>query len=267
MKLIDNINFEIKQSKSIIGFSTEGGGSWKVWDRYLTIDGQKAYHIGNICGTCSFFFERLGGANKNIFPKGLSSVLRKGLDSLDKSFIDSISAIIPNGRYLLALTEINPRLITLGSQDDYFSYEQVKTWGMDGFWGLPHHPKVRYYRGLSKKMDSHNNLYEFIIPMFPQNWLDDETVNSYKNVIKSKARPTAVSISVLDVKEPAIVESNAEELLTHYCLAHYLIDGHHKVFAASILREPITLLSFIAIDEGISELDDIKHIMKNINKE
>ena len=56
----------IEKSASIIGFDTIGGGNWSEWDRYLTIAGKHAYHMGNICGTCQFFFERLNGANKSI---------------------------------------------------------------------------------------------------------------------------------------------------------------------------------------------------------
>jgi hypothetical protein len=31
--------------ESRIAFVTEGGGSWPAWDRFITLDGKKAYHI------------------------------------------------------------------------------------------------------------------------------------------------------------------------------------------------------------------------------
>jgi hypothetical protein len=50
------MKLSVRQSKSPLGFSTEGGGAWKEWDRFITFEGKKAYHIGNVCGTCPFFF-------------------------------------------------------------------------------------------------------------------------------------------------------------------------------------------------------------------
>ncbi|MEN9868439.1 MAG: hypothetical protein RL748_4029 [Pseudomonadota bacterium] len=49
--LLETKEIEVAESNSVLGFATEGGGAWKIWDRYLTIDGQHAYHIGNICWT------------------------------------------------------------------------------------------------------------------------------------------------------------------------------------------------------------------------
>ena len=76
-RIISKSSLKIEKSDSIISFQTTGGGTWEVWDRYLTIDGEKAYHIGNVCGTCSFFFERLGGANKSVSPIEVIKDLRR----------------------------------------------------------------------------------------------------------------------------------------------------------------------------------------------
>src|SRR5436305_11382443 len=66
-------------SNSRIGFATESGGNWPEWERFITVDGKKAYHIGNICGTCQFVFERMEGANDKLSPKELSAQLKEGL--------------------------------------------------------------------------------------------------------------------------------------------------------------------------------------------
>ena len=55
----------VTKSASCIAFQSEGGGAWKIWDRYIALDGKRAFHIGNV-GTCSFLFERLGGASRSI---------------------------------------------------------------------------------------------------------------------------------------------------------------------------------------------------------
>jgi len=54
-----------------IGFATQGGGHWAEWDRYITLDGKRTFHIGNVCGTCAFIFERLEGANNKVSTKEL----------------------------------------------------------------------------------------------------------------------------------------------------------------------------------------------------
>jgi hypothetical protein len=260
--VICKTDWEIVGSNSIIGFETTGGGQWKEWDRFLTIDGKNAYHIGNICGTCSFFFERLEGANKSISPHEVSNILGQGIGDLSNELLQKVSTILPNGQYLVSLLKISPSLITLGSDKDYFNNEQVKVWGVDGFWGLPHHPKIQYYRGLTKEMSLGEKLFEFIVPMFPQNWLDANRVNHFKQILQESYQPTVLALSVLDVKEPAYCEDE-EVMESHYCLAHYLIDGHHKTFAAAQLNKPITILSFLAIEKGISNADDIKRVYVN----
>ena len=88
--------------------------------------------------------------------------------------------------------------------------------------------------------------------MIPPNWLDADRVQEYK---ESASLPTAVAISVLDVKQPANFTEDQKRQgydHAHWCLAHYLLDGHHKTFASSQVGHPLSLLSFLAIDKGIS---------------
>lgn len=74
-RLIDRKSFSIKDSGSILAFETAGSGHWAEWDRYLTIDDQRAFLIGNICGTCEFFFERLDGVSQGVSPREVSTAL------------------------------------------------------------------------------------------------------------------------------------------------------------------------------------------------
>lgn len=110
----------------------------------------------------------------------------------------------PNFR--VSLLEVKPKLIDLGKEEDYFSNEQIKVWGVDRFWGLPHYPKIKYYRGLKKELTNTSKLSEFVVPTFPVNWLDDETVEMYKSIISNRKKSTALCISVL--KELADYENN-----------------------------------------------------------
>lgn len=262
-KIFDNKEWSIKKSKSIISFETTGGGGWDKWDRYITIEGKKAFHIGNICGTCSFFFERLEGANgsnQGISPKEISKVFQKGLTKLEDDLLSKVSLILPNGEYIVLLNEVKPVFVELGTEQDYFSNEQVQVWGLDPFWGLPHYPKIKYYRGLTQEISNSSKLFEFIVPTFPVGWLEEETIEMYKTIISDEVKPTALCLSVLDIKEPADFEDNTNHT-QHWCLTHYIIDGHHKVFSAATKNKPITLLSFLATKEGISDENDLSALL------
>ena len=136
------------------------------WHRYISIDGKPAYEIGNICGTCSFYFERLEGANQSVPPTDLIEQLNEGFDTLDRKTIERISEIIPNGKYKVLLLTIYPKKVELGTSKDYFTNEEIKLWGLNGFWGMPHNPKIKYYRGIDEPIKQDEKVFEFIIPIF-----------------------------------------------------------------------------------------------------
>ncbi|WLR55581.1 hypothetical protein LC048_00745 [Mesobacillus subterraneus] len=257
-KILAKMPYKVKTSDSIVGLSS------LEWERLITIDGEKAVHIGVNCDTCGFFFERLGGANRSsIAPDVLSNQLRSGLTSLDPVFIENISSLMPVGKYIVTLQEISPTLVQLGSTDDYFANEQIKVWGIDPFWGLPQYPKVQYYRGETKEFSRDEKFFEFIVPMSPPSWLDEDQVIKYDSILSNGVKPTALALSILDIRQPADWEGDLEHT-KHYCLSHYLIDGHHKVYSASSKQKPITLLSFLALNECVATPKEIDFTLSNI---
>ena len=138
-------------------------------------------------------------------------------------------------------------------------------WGIDGFWGMPHFPKTEYYRLRTMVMNGDRGLFEFLIPMFPQSWLDSKRLTEYDTAYSNNEMPTAVSISILDVKSPADGEDD-KVISSHWCLAHYIIDGHHKVFAAANSGKPLTLVSFLAINQGVSSEEEITELLSSLKK-
>ena len=81
------------------------------------------------------------------------------------------------------LFEIVPRLVFPADADDYFATEQVATWNVEAFWGLPHHPQTPYYRTFetvvraeAHQYDAKAHLYEFVVPMVPPSWNEPERV-------------------------------------------------------------------------------------------
>jgi hypothetical protein len=252
-RIIARDRIDKTDSQTVISFVKTGTENWPVWNRFIYLDGKPAYEIGNICGTCRFYFERLDGASQNIESKYTIQQFNEGLGLLDPEVIATVSAIIPDGKYKVLLLEVYPKLVELGGAHDYFTHDQVAVWGIDGFYGLPHNPKIQYYRGTDNPMADEKKVFEFIIPIFPQGWLDTERVEHYKREIEAGKTPTAISLSVLDIKSPGWLDpdDSPPEFTEHWCLAHYLLDGHHKLYAASLLGKAIHLLAFVAEEECI----------------
>lgn len=245
----------VKDSVSVLAFASTGNEYCKKWDRFLTVEGKAAYHIGNTCDTCAFFFERLEGANQSISPTEISDRLRQGLKHLDESMLVKIKSILPDGEYVASLLEVLPVRVIPGAASDYFSHEQIELWGTDGFWNLPHHPRTEYYRTRTEDLGAGRKLFEFLIPMFPANWLKADECNAYEIAIGSGGQPTALALSVLDIKQPS------ESTEVHWCLAHYLLDGHHKMYAASVAGKPITLLSFLSLGESLANEENLRQMI------
>jgi hypothetical protein len=256
-KLLHSAAIDVAESNSPLGFETHGGGSWPNWHRYLTLGGNRAYELGNACSTCAFFFERKEGANEKVEVAELVDRLASGLSPDDDVTTRALAAMVPIGRYDMHFVEFVPSIVELGTPNDYFVKEQQAVWGLDGFWGLPHNPKVPYYRAGDRAISPTQRLFEFVMPMYPRNWLDQERVAKYRSALDDGQKPTAVAISLLDVKGAEVTEVDEFE---HWCFAHYLLDGHHKIEAAARAQRPITLVSFVALGKGVSAPEEVEQL-------
>ena len=96
-----------------------------------------------------------------------------------------------------------------------------------------------------------SQLFEFSIPIYLKNRLHKETLDSYRERFLAGECPTALAMSVLDIKGPGDWEGNPK-ITEHWCLAHYLLDGHHKMYAAASVHKPLTVLSFMDMSKGIA---------------
>ncbi|MFD3720138.1 hypothetical protein [Streptomyces sp. NPDC058674] len=237
-------------------FDTElqeiGGGPRR---RLLMVDDEPAFELSFYCGTCPFLFRRLEGSREKLSLEGVQEQLTGALHDLDDGgVIDAFATLLPEGEYLPLLLRVKPRLVVPGKDGDYFSGEQVTTWGIDQFWGLPEYPHTPYYRTFETVVDTDAHLYEFVVPMVPPTWNERGRVEEYVTLMEQGTVPTAVAISTLDVCQPAL--DRGDDYFVHWGLTHFLLDGHHKLEAAATAGQPVQILSLLALGESLAGADD-----------
>jgi hypothetical protein len=230
-----------------------------ISQRYLLLDGKRAYDLGNTCQTCALLFQRLPGATKSLAIQEAAEALRLGVTSLDDNVVAAVGAGLPEGEYLTLLADTCVDLVKPGESADYFSREQVALWGEDNFYCLPHDPRVPYYRAGDLRIGERRHLFNFVVPMYPAKWLTFRTLAKYRKEMETRGTGTAVTLSLLDVKAPTVwageEEPDPEE---HWLFTHYLVDGHHKLHAAAEKNKPLRLLSFVALSHGVSTPDQVR---------
>jgi hypothetical protein len=228
------------------------------FSRYLVLDGKRAYTLGLCCQTCSLLFERLSGANQTAEIEATAEALRARVNTLNDEVVDIVGKGLPEGEYAALLADTPVRQASPGDANDYFSHELIELWGEDNFWCLPHDPRISYFRAGDRDLGQGRRLFNFIVPMFPTKWLSMTTVEKYKEALRTKASGTAISIAVLEIRSPRDGGPNQNsQVMEHWCLTHYLLDGHHKLNAAFEAGKPLELLSFIALSEGISTREQV----------
>ncbi|MCZ4122444.1 hypothetical protein [Streptomyces sp. H39-S7] len=224
--------------------------------RLLVLDGKPAFELSLWCGTCQFVFQRLEGANTTLSLGSMRERLAGPLSELDDGILDAFGSLLPEGDYLPLLLRVEPRLAMPGKEGDYFSEEQVATWGFDQFWGLPEHPRTPYYRTFETVVDDSAHLFEFVVPMVPPSWNERERVAEYVELMGQGSVPTAVAVSTLDLCRPAVSAAESTDEYEHWGLTHFLLDGHHKLEAAASAGRPVQLLSLLALGESLSGPND-----------
>jgi hypothetical protein len=227
--------------------------------RLLVVDGEPAFELSFWCGTCPFLFRRLETARQTLSLDSVQERLSGATtDPDDTAVIDAFGALLPEGQYVPLLLRVEPRLITPGQEGDYFSNEQVDTWGLDQFWGLPEYPHTPYYRTFETAVDTSAHLYEFVVPMVPPTWNGRDRVGDYVELMGRGGVPTAVAVSTLDVCEPAA--GMPADHYRHWGLTHFLLDGHHKMEAAATAGRPARLLSLLALGESLADSQDLARL-------
>jgi hypothetical protein len=237
------------------GEEPKPAGAW-AGRRLLCLDEKPAFELSFWCGTCQFLFRRLEGADETLSLAVVRQRLTDGLSSVDDDVCAAFGELLPEGDYLPMLLEVVPRLTWPMKDGDYFAEEQVATWGLSTFWGLPEYPSTPYYRTFQTRVDERAHLFEFVVPMMPPSWNDPDTVAEHAHRLTTSSTPTAVAVSILDVCQPA-TEGQGPDCYQHWGLTHFLLDGHHKIQAAANTGRPLRLLSLVAIGNSLAATDEV----------
>lgn len=233
--------------------------------RLLFLDERPAFELSFWCGTCQFLFKRLEGANQTASLEDVGQRLADGLDGIDEEIVDRFAELLPQGMYVPMLLQIEPRLVLPSDNDDYFANEQVATWNLEGFWGLPHYPQTPYYRTFetvvraeARMYEAEAHLYEFVVPMVPPSWNEPARVTELAEKLARSSGPTAVAVSTLDVSQPA--NKAGPDYYAHWGLTHFLLDGHHKLQAAAQIGRPLQLLSLLSVDASLATPETVQSV-------
>ena len=234
-------------------------GQW-AGRRLMWLDDRPAFELSFWCGTCQFIFKRLEGSNQTLSLAELGQRLDDGLDTTEDDVVSQFAKLLPRGRYQPMLLQVEPLLVSPSGPGDYFCEDQLETWSIDSFWGLPEYPATPYYRTYETRVEAGSHLFEFVVPMVPPSWNDLDRVREYALGLAESTKPTAVAVSVLDVRQPA--DAEGPDYYCHWLLTHFLLDGHHKLQAAAESASPVRLLSLLSLDASLAAPDQLSELVK-----
>jgi hypothetical protein len=274
---VNFIRFENSTGEGLIGFEEARTSGPEVsadsnrWYAGLTVGGNRIFQYGSPCGTCGIIFEKVASPEERLSDAAAVRLLGQ-LDHLpSESVLRQLARVLAQGPYYVAVIETSVRLVSPGESDDYFASEVARLFGLEPpDYERPSNPGTAYYRiGSDQELDvpysggevrvgsdvlfsypggtTKTLLTQILMPFQNPLTLDRRRVAYWKSRVLSGFALTAFAVSVLDNQAPATEKGdkdypyNGQMLLTH-CL----IDGHHRVQAASETKSRIRILTFLA---------------------
>jgi hypothetical protein len=215
----------VNNPKPVLNFELSTQEPTRTSSRFLTVHGQRVFDLGILCETCSFLYTRLSQISLPLQPGELSSLLSDGLKSVDNDIIKTVEKLLPSGQYAVGLITLLPEFVKHLGYVGYGSVEET------------------FYLAGTDKVDEHGEIQQAIVPLFSSESLKKDIVEKYKRRLEEGAKPTALAISIAEGKH--MMSGGGYDAPDCISLMHFLIDGHHKIHAASQTGQPITLLSFL----------------------
>jgi hypothetical protein len=271
------LRFDNPTGEGIIGFDAprpwgpEKDADPSLWYAAVTVNGERVFQYGCPCGTCGITFKKVASQTDRVSDAEAVDLLGE-LDHVPSEFaLRRLARILPQGTYHMAVIEEPVRLIMPGAPDDYFAREVVRLFGLEPpEYEKPQDPGTPYYRlgpdhelavphsggelrlgsdfrytypgGVTKTL-----LTQIVMPLQDPATLDRGRVEHWKSKSRAGCPLTAFAVSVLDNQSPAVVKGDKDySYKGQMLLTHCLLDGHHRVQAASETGSPVRVLTLLA---------------------
>jgi hypothetical protein len=217
------------------------------------------YKIGYECGTCGDMFSLLDFDNPKLMADSIDSTLREAIYEVDEDLLARISPLLPKGVYRVGLLQLMPtqEVIEQGEDTSYkfsgrkltieTSYTEEYEEHTSTFESEDREAKLKKRQRTYKLSES-----EVILPHQSLNSINWQTVSEYRHLLRSRnVPPTALALSIGEWRTPR------GGTHTYQRLTHFLIDGHHKMLAASEEGLSIQLLSLFHKGESRLSLNQL----------
>ncbi len=233
--------------------------------RVLRIRGRSAFELSYWCGTCQLLFGDIERPTETLSLVQHQQTLRDGFDEIDENVLQAYASLVPYREYFPVLLDIEPTLTQPGEPGDYFAEDARATWGEISSSASPYYRLDTRSLGRHKRTRTAMRLFEFVVPMVPPTSNDRSRVRDYEQLLRDSSRPTAVSFTVLDVRQQFDWATPVEGE-SHFGLIHFLLDGHHKMEAAARAGRRLRLLSLISTKESLAERRSIEGVISTFGR-
>ena len=295
------LEFDNVTGEGIVGFdrSRTSGPEYKtdnnLWYAGVTVNGKRVFQYGSPCGTCGIVFKKISSPADRVSDAEAVDLLGE-LDHMPSEFaLRRLARTLAPGTYYLAVVEARLRQIVPGTPDDYFANEVVRLFGLEPpEYERPQDPGTQYYRlGQDDELTVQHPattielrtkptvtipfparitktlLTQIVMPFQDPASLDKERVEFWKSKMRAGHPLTAFAVSVLDEQSPASRRGDADYSYDgQMLLTHCLLDGHHRVQAASESNSPVRILTLLApFASTVSSDFDFSMVLKRLAAE
>lgn len=246
----------VTNSTPVLSFGHNPDAGFYDEDFYvLRVNGEKVIGAGPGCPTCPFLYSRLKAVTPPLSANELTDMLRAGVEQISQPLIDTVSAFLGTGMYVVQQFELTPRLINASTVDHYRAAGGVI--------------EMPCFQGRSFQKKGVANVEETILPLFALENLNQDTIHEYMQMLEQGKTLTALALSIVDgLRATYYGQDGKQRLPEQKDILHFLIDGHHKMMAASRIGKSLKLLSFLSLprDESDPVQDFILHKIYNLQK-
>lgn len=268
--------FRNDEGEGVVGFLPwiTHGPEWQTepsrWYCHLTVSGERIYRYGCPCGTCGVVFRNLSAIHDRVADPEAVSLLGTLQKMPPVATLGRLAKVLPKGSYYPLILSGVVEHVKPGSERDLFSNDVMRLFGRErGVDAEPFGPDIPYYRfAKTQALNRTGRLsgsrqaltMSTVMPLHHPEMLDRARVDHWKDRIQAGQVASGYAVSILDQQAP---EADPLDLAYPYgeqfMLVNCLLDGHHRMQAASELAAPVRILAMLAVDYSLSQkLEDIE---------